>query len=53
MVLSKLFTKLVFEELHNKMGHLGYETVIELRKTRFYWPNYEKDIKEYITNKCK
>ena len=26
-VLSKSITKLVFEELHNKMGNLGYERV--------------------------
>ena len=35
------------------MGHLRYEKVIELCENRFYWPNYEKDIKEYVKKKCK
>ena len=35
------------------MGHLGYEMVIELYKDRFYWPNCENEIKEYVTKKFK
>ena len=35
------------------MGHSGYERVIGLSKNHFYWPNYEKVIKEYVTKKCK
>ena len=34
------------------MGHSGYERIIGLSKNHFYWPNYEKLIKEYITKKC-
>ena len=53
IVLPKSFIELVFEELHNKMGHLGYERVIELCKHCFYRPNFEKDIKQYVTKECK
>ena len=35
------------------MGLLTYERAIEVCKSRFYQPNYEKDIKEYVTKKCK
>ena len=35
------------------MGLLRYERAIEVCKSRFYQPNYEKDIKEYVTKKCK
>ena len=34
------------------MGHLGYERVRTVQKC-FYWPNYKKDHKQYITKKCK
>ena len=43
---------LVYRELHEKMGHFGGERVYQLRKERFYWPGMEKDIKDYIKNKC-
>ena len=34
------------------MRHLGGERVYQLAKDRFYWPGMEKDIKDYIKNKC-
>ena len=34
------------------MGHLGGGRVYQLAKDRFYWPGIEKDIKDYIKNKC-
>ena len=35
------------------MWHLEYERVIEPSENHLYWSNYEKDIKEYVTEKCK
>ena len=36
IVLPKLYHNLVFEELHNKMGHLGSKKIVELaRKNDF------------------
>ena len=52
-VLPKLIEKLVFKELHYKIGHLRYERVIELRKDHFYWPSYKKNIRQYVTKKSK
>ena len=34
------------------MGHSGYERVIGLSKNHFYWPNYGKVNKVYLTKKC-
>ena len=52
-VLPKLIEKLVFKELHYKIGHLRYERVIELCKDHFYWPSYKKNIRQYITKESK
>ena len=52
IVLPKLYHNLVFEELHNKMGHLGSEKVVELTRKRFYWPYMQKDIEFYIRKQC-
>ena len=53
LVLPKKYHRLVFRELHKNMGHLGYGKVQELVKERFYWPNYEKDLKNFIEEKSK
>ena len=38
--------------MHGKMGHLGGERVYQLAKESFYWSGMEKDITDYIRNKC-
>ena len=43
---------LVYEELHQKMGHLGSDRVIALAKDRFHWPGMAKDITHYVTKVC-
>ena len=53
LVLPKKYHRLIFRELHENMGHLGYEKVQELVRERYYWPNYEKDLKNFIEEKCK
>ena len=53
IVFPKQFKKFVFEELYNKVGHLGFDIVVELCKNRFYWSKYESDIKNYVTKSCK
>ena len=53
LVLPKSFHHIVFNELHNKMGHLGSEKVVELTRKRFYWPYLQKDIEFYIRKKCR
>ena len=44
--------KLIYEQLHNKMGHLGVERVVNLARDRFYWPQMQSDISHYINNVC-
>ena len=51
LVLSKKYHRLVFRELHENMGHLGYGKVQELVKERFYWPNYEKRFEKLYRRK--
>ena len=34
------------------MGHLGFDKVVELVKQRFYWQNYENNLKTFIEKKC-
>ena len=52
IVLPLQYRHLVFQELHEKMGHLGTEKVLSLARQRFYWPKMQSDIEFYINNKC-
>ena len=47
-VLPKLFRKQALEACHDEIGHLGVERTTSLLKDRFYWPNMENDIEEYV-----
>lgn len=53
IVLPQRYHQMVFQELHVKMGHLGYERVIELCRRRFYWPGMAADVILFVTKKCK
>ena len=53
MVLPKKYHKRVYEELHENMGHLGAERVMELARERFYWPFMRADITHYVTKVCR
>ena len=44
---------LVYVHLHERLGHVGSDRVIELAKRRFYWPGMSTDISCYVKNKCK
>ena len=52
LVLPRQFHRMVHRELHEEMGHLGWERTFQLAKTRFYWPYMQRDIQHYITNVC-
>ena len=39
LVLPKQFIPLVLKELHVEMGHLGVDRVVDLARSRFYWPH--------------
>ena len=42
IVIPPSLKNLVYQELHEKIGHLGGERVYQLAKDRFYWPGMEK-----------
>ena len=52
LVVPPKYTSLVYHELHVNMGHLGVNRVYQLAKERFFWPNMQNDIKNFITNCC-
>ncbi|KAI8503655.1 retrotransposon-like protein 1 [Branchiostoma belcheri] len=52
IVLPKDYRNVVYQELHDKMGHLGADRVVSLARQRFYWPKMQRDIVEYCTSKC-
>ncbi|CAB4004265.1 Retrovirus-related Pol poly from transposon, partial [Paramuricea clavata] len=52
LVLPRKFLPSVYKELHQDMGHLGAERVVQLARERFYWPNMEREITHFVTNVC-
>ena len=52
LILPRSFQKLIFQELHQDMGHLGPERVHHLARERFFWPNMYHDIKHFVTKVC-
>lgn len=52
LVLPERYRVLALKHLHNDMGHVGTETVINLARDRFYWPYMKKDIETYVIKKC-
>ena len=52
IVLPHKHQRLVLQELHDEMGHLGSERVFQLATQRFYWPNMRFDIEFYVTKLC-
>ena len=44
---------MVYRELHEEMGHLGVERVLDLARQRFFWPNKRKDIEHFIHHVCR
>jgi len=52
LVLPKQFHRLVYKELHQEMGHLGAERVLQLARERFYWPHMQRDITHFVTKVC-
>ena len=52
LVLPTRFKQLVYQELHIEMGHLGADRVVDLARSRFYWPYMQEEIEYFIANKC-
>ena len=52
LVLPQCYRTIVYKELHQNMGHLGSERVVELARERFFWPQMQRDITHFVTKKC-
>ena len=52
LLLPKKYHCLILKELHENMGHLRFDKVVELVKQRFYWWNYENNMKTFIKKYC-
>ena len=52
VVLPEDLHSLVYTELHQKMGHLGHERVLDLARRRFFWPHMGADIDSFIKKRC-
>ena len=53
IVLPKEYHYLVYKHLHEQLGHLGVDRVMELARKRFYWSGMYKDIEKYVKCVCK
>ena len=49
IVLPASLRWLLYQELHENMGHLGHERVYSLARDRCYWPFMGRDIEHFIT----
>ena len=52
LVLPASFKPLVLKHLHDDMGHVGTERVLNLARQRFYWPYMRREIETYVTRQC-
>ena len=52
IVLPNKYHRLVIKELHEEMGHLGTERVLDLARQRFFWSRMQADIEYFIQNVC-
>ena len=52
LVLPHRYHRLAMKHLHDELGHLGADRVIELACERFYWPHMARDIDLFVTKVC-
>ena len=52
IVLPKNMRRMVYQNLHVDMGHLGKDKVTQMAKQRVYWPAMEDDIDKFINSSC-
>ena len=52
IVLPSKYHRLVMKELHEEMGHLGTDRVLNLVRQHFFWPRMQTDIEQFIANVC-
>lgn len=53
LVVPKQFRSLVLKHLHDDMGHVGVEKVLNLMRERFYWPYMQREVEDYVLRQCR
>lgn len=49
LVLPKKYHHIIYQELHEEMGHLGVERVVQLAREHFFWPYMQRDTTHFVT----
>ena len=44
IVLPRKYSPVVYQELHQKLGHVGANHVTALARDQFFWPHMKRDI---------
>ncbi|KAI4903987.1 hypothetical protein NFI96_007178, partial [Prochilodus magdalenae] len=52
LVLPTKFKLTILKQLHDNVGHVGADKVINLVRERFYWPYMQQDVEDYVISKC-
>ena len=52
IVLHQKYHRLVINELHENMGHLRLERVLDLARQRLFWSRMQVDIEHFMHNVC-
>lgn len=52
ILLPRKLQEYVYQELHVNMGHLGADRMLDMARSRFYWPGMAQDIDAFVTTKC-
>ena len=53
IVLPRSLRSLVYRELHDNLGHLGVERVMQLARAGVFWPKTQADVTDYMWNRCR
>lgn len=52
LVLPEKYKDTVLKALHNDMGHQGVERTSSLVRDRFFWPQMQREIEQYVSSGC-
>ena len=52
IVLPRKYCPVVYQELHQKLGHVGADRVTALARDRFFWPHMKRDIEHFVQKAC-
>ena len=52
IVLSRKYRPIVYQELHQKLGHVGADRVTALARDRSFWPHMKRDIEHLVHKPC-